>query len=73
MIEGFTVTRHNISSICEAYSVCLFFIISSRQKMNIIWQLSNDVNFMNDRKQKKCGNESPAFDFFKLFLSFPSL
>ena len=33
--------------------------------MNVIWQLSNDVNFINERKQNNFGNESSAIKFFK--------
>ena len=32
--------------------VCVFSVINSRQSINVIWQLSNDVNFINERKQK---------------------
>ena len=41
--------------------------------MNAICQLSNNVKFINKHKQKKCGNESAAFDFSKLRLPFPAL
>ena len=33
--------------------------------MNVICQLSNDMNFINKQDEKNCGNESAAFDFFK--------
>ena len=33
--------------------------------MNVIRQLSNDVNSMNEHNPKNCGNESSAFEFFK--------
>ena len=32
--------------------------------MNVIWQLSNDVNFINEHNQKHWGNESLVFNFF---------
>ena len=36
----------------KEYIVCLPFtlpFINSRQKMNVIWQLSNDVNFIDEQ------------------------
>ena len=54
VIEGFTATRHNISSASKVYSVPLFSFINSRQQMNVIWQLSNEVNFMNEQRQENC-------------------
>ena len=44
--------------------VCVFLIINSRQQMNVICQLSNDVNFINKPWPQKNGITSPVFDFF---------
>ena len=73
IIEGFTALRRNISSVSDIFPVCLFPFINSCQQINVIWQLFNDVSFMNEYRQNNCGNESLAFDFFFQVLSSSSL
>ena len=42
--------------------------------MNVIWQLSNEVNFINEHKQTKIEEMSQwQSTFLKLFLPFPAL
>ena len=53
MIEKITAIRNNISYVNDVYPVCLFLFMNSSQYMNVIWQLSNYVNFMNEHKQNK--------------------
>ena len=41
--------------------------------MNLIWQLSNDINSINEHRQKKkkCGSETLAFEIIKAVPLFP--
>ena len=45
--------------------------------MSMIWQLSNDVNFMNEHRHKNCESETMASEIIKavslLFLNHANL
>ena len=57
-IIGFTAAFHNNYSASDVYPVYLnlFSLIHLRQQMKVIWQLPNDVNFINEDKQQQQQN-----------------
>ena len=68
---GDTAKRHNCFSTRNLYPVnpvCVFSVINSRQKMNLIWQLLNDVNLINEHKKKQVAKRYGYIQSFGIYL-----
>ena len=72
IIYGSTGIRHNFFFCQKHVSGLSIFINKFTNELNLIYELSNDVNFINEKKAKKIGNESLAFDFFLVVSSLSS-